>query len=104
MEISDEILVQHARQGVEHAFRQLVQRYNERIINVCFRIVGNDQDAEEAAMDTFLRVIKGLTVLKTVPFFDVALSDYSGVVPTNRLIDIRRKVNRLMTWRFPKTV
>ena len=54
MEISDEILVQHAQQGVERAFRQLVQRYNERIINVCFRIVGNDQDAEEAAMDAFL--------------------------------------------------
>ena len=54
MEISDEILVQHAQQGIEHAFRQLVQRYHERVINVCFRIVGNDQDAEEAAMDAFL--------------------------------------------------
>ena len=60
MEISDEILVQHAQQGVERAFRQLVQRYNERVINVCFRIVGNDQDAEEAAMDTFLACYRGL--------------------------------------------
>ncbi len=60
MEISDEILVQHAQQGVERAFRQLVERYNERVINVCFRIVGNDQDAEEAAMDTFLACYQGL--------------------------------------------
>lgn len=60
MEISDEILVQHAQQGVEHAFRQLVQRYNERIFNVCYRIVGNDQDAEEAAMDAFLACYQGL--------------------------------------------
>ena len=60
MEISDEILVQHAQQGVERAFRQLVERYNERVINVCFRIVGNDQDAEEAAMDTFLACYRGL--------------------------------------------
>ncbi len=61
MEISDEILVQHAQQGVERAFRQLVERYNERVINVCFRIVGNDQDAEEAAMDTFLACYRGLS-------------------------------------------
>ena len=60
MEISDEILVQHAQQGVEHAFKQLVQRYNERIFNVCYRIVGNDQDAEEAAMDAFLACYQGL--------------------------------------------
>ena len=60
MEISDEILVQHAQKGVEHAFRQLVERYNERVINICFRIVGNDQDAEEAAMDAFLACYRGL--------------------------------------------
>lgn len=60
MEIADEILVQHAQQGVEHSFTQLVRRYNERIFNVCFRIVGNDQDAEEAAMDTFLACYQGL--------------------------------------------
>ena len=60
MEISDEILVRHAQHGAEHAFRQLVQRYNERIFNVCFRIVGNHQEAEEAAMDAFLACYQGL--------------------------------------------
>lgn len=60
MEISDEILVRHAQHGAEHAFRQLVQRYNERIFNVCFRIVGNHQDAEEAAMDAFMACFQGL--------------------------------------------
>ena len=80
MEISDEILVQHAQQGVEHAFRQLVQRYNERIINLCFRIVGNDQDAEEAAMDAFLACYRGLgSFERTFPFFDMALSDCSAL-------------------------
>ena len=60
MEFSDEILVQLAQQGVESAFRQLVERYHERIINVCFRIVGNDQDAEEAAMDTFMACYRSI--------------------------------------------
>jgi RNA polymerase sigma-70 factor (ECF subfamily) len=60
MKISDEILVQQAQQGNERAFNQLVQRYSERITNVCFRIIGNSQDAEEAAMDTFLACYRSL--------------------------------------------
>jgi RNA polymerase sigma factor (sigma-70 family) len=64
MKISDEILVQQAQQGNERAFNQLVQRYQEQIINVCFRIVGNFQDAEEAAMDTFLACYRSLSIFE----------------------------------------
>jgi len=64
MIISDEILVQQAQQGNERAFNQLVQRYQERIINVCFRIGGNFQDAEEAAMDTFLACYRSLSTFE----------------------------------------
>jgi len=60
MKISDEILVQQAQQGNERAFNQLVQRYQERIINICFRIIGDFQDAEEAAIDTFLACYRSL--------------------------------------------
>jgi RNA polymerase sigma-70 factor (ECF subfamily) len=64
MKISDEILIQQVQQGNERAFNQLVQRYQERIINVCFRIVGNFQDAEEAAMDTFLACYRSLSTFE----------------------------------------
>jgi RNA polymerase sigma-70 factor (ECF subfamily) len=60
MNISDDILIQHAQQGNERAFAQLVERYHERIFNVCFRIVGNFHDAEEATMDTFLACYRSL--------------------------------------------
>lgn len=60
MNISDDILVQHARQGNERAFAQLVERYQERIFNVCFRIVGDYHDAEEATMDAFLACYRSL--------------------------------------------
>ena len=60
MNISDDILIQYAQQGNEKAFAQLVERYHERIFNVCFRIVGDFQDAEEATMDAFLACYRSL--------------------------------------------
>lgn len=64
MNISDEILVQQAQQGNERAFAQLVERYQERIFNVCFRIVGDFHDAEEATMDAFLACYRSLTTFE----------------------------------------
>ncbi len=64
MNISDEILVQQAQQGNERAFTQLVERYQERIFNVCFRIVGDFHDAEEATMDAFLACYRSLTTFE----------------------------------------
>jgi len=60
MNISDDILIHYARQGNEKAFSLLVERYHERIFNVCYRIVGDFQDAEEATMDAFLACYQSL--------------------------------------------
>ncbi len=60
MNISDDILVQQAQQGNERAFAHLIERYQERIFNVCFRIVGDYHDAEEATMDAFLACYRSL--------------------------------------------
>lgn len=54
MRIPDGMLVQYAQRGSERAFRELVERYHERIINVCYRMLGNREDAEETAIEAFL--------------------------------------------------
>ena len=60
MMITDEVLIHQAQEGNERAFSLLVERYQERVLNVCFRIVGNMEDAEEATMDTFLACYRSL--------------------------------------------
>jgi RNA polymerase sigma-70 factor (ECF subfamily) len=70
MNISDDILIQHAQQGNERAFAQLVERYHERIFNVCFRIVGDFHDAEEATMDAFLACYRSLVSFEGRSSFD----------------------------------
>lgn len=42
------------------AFRVLVERYRARVFNLCFKVLRNVTDAEDAAQDTFLKTYKKL--------------------------------------------
>ncbi len=60
MELSDEELVARARTGDRPAFAHLVDRHRVSVFNLTLRIVGNREDAEEAAQDVFVRAYKSL--------------------------------------------
>ncbi len=60
MDVSDEELVAQARNGDRPAFASLVNRHKVSVYNLALRIVGNREDAEEAAQDVFLRAFKSL--------------------------------------------
>ncbi len=60
MDLSDEELVARTRKGDRSAFAHLVDRHRVSVFNLTFRIVGNREDAEEAAQDVFVRVYKSL--------------------------------------------
>lgn len=44
-----------ARGGEEAAFARLVERYSRPVFNLCYRMLGDAGDAEEAAQETFLK-------------------------------------------------
>lgn len=52
---AEAITIARAHAGDGHAFSQLVNAYQGPIYNLCYRILGNTHDAEEAAQETFLR-------------------------------------------------
>jgi RNA polymerase sigma-70 factor (ECF subfamily) len=47
--------VEAARQGDKQAFSQLVQAYQRPVYNLTYRMLGNSEEAEDAAQETFLR-------------------------------------------------
>lgn len=47
-----------ALQGDIQAFAHLVETYQTPIHNLCYRMLGNAEDAEDAAQETFLRAYK----------------------------------------------
>jgi RNA polymerase sigma-70 factor, ECF subfamily len=52
--------VEQARRGDQHAFGQLVNAYQKPVFNLTYRMLGNAQEAEDAAQETFLRAYASL--------------------------------------------
>ena len=84
---TDADLVIAARGGDEGAFRVLVERYQQRIFWVARGMVGNDEDARDAAQEAFVRVFRSLER------FDVRLRFYTWLyqIVVNLCIDHLRK-------------
>jgi len=53
--------VEAARRGDKQAFSQLVQAYQRPVYNLTYRMLGNSEEAEDAAQETFLRAYARLS-------------------------------------------
>lgn len=53
-------LVQASRRGDAAAFEELVYRYQDRIFNLVYRLVGDFHDACDLTQETFLKAFQGL--------------------------------------------
>lgn len=52
--------VVQAQQGSDEAFTSLVETYQTPVYNLCYRMLGEAEAAEDAAQETFLRVFQHL--------------------------------------------
>ena len=60
MNEQEQVWVEQARQGDKQAFSSLVGAYQKPIFNLTFRMLGNAEEAEDAAQETFLRAYASL--------------------------------------------
>jgi RNA polymerase sigma-70 factor (ECF subfamily) len=58
--LSDDVLVKRAQEGDRASFDELTRRYGCRIRKVTGRLLANDEDADEAVRETFLRAFRFL--------------------------------------------
>jgi RNA polymerase sigma-70 factor (ECF subfamily) len=49
-----------AQEGDANAFTSLVEAYQKPVYNLCYRMLGNAEDAEDAAQETILRAYQSL--------------------------------------------
>jgi RNA polymerase sigma-70 factor (ECF subfamily) len=53
-------ILKNAQKGDQEAFNHIVETYQNPVYNLCYRMLGNSQLAEDAAQETFWRVYKNL--------------------------------------------
>jgi len=93
VERSDRELVRVSRQGDKEAFRELVERYQRKIVSVALGMVHNREDAMELAQETFVKAYENLANFKGDSSFYTWL--YRIVV--NLAIDFQRRERRRPT-------
>jgi RNA polymerase sigma-70 factor (ECF subfamily) len=60
LDITEQRIIQEAKNGNRDAFAELVDLYKDKVYHVSYRMVGNRQEAEDVAQETFLRVYANL--------------------------------------------
>ncbi len=86
--VSDEELVKRVQEGNSEAFEELVRRYERKVYNIAYRILGNEEDATEALQDTFLRAYRFL------PKFGFKSSFYTWLYRIATNVSITKLRNR----------
>ncbi|MFT5284447.1 MAG: RNA polymerase sigma-70 factor (ECF subfamily) [Planctomycetota bacterium] len=75
------------QRGLDGPFRDLYERFKDRVYNVCFRITGNATDALDASQETF-----GILYRKVGEFrFQSKFSSWVYRIAVNASIDLKRR-------------
>ena len=60
----DSLLVERAQKYDDAAFAELVRRHERRVYNICYRMLGSEEEASEALQDAFLRAYQFIKKFK----------------------------------------
>lgn len=81
--MSDTEIINQLRQGNEAAFRQLVETYQRLVVNTCYGMVHNREDAEDIAQDVFVEVYRNVENFRA----DAKLSTWLYRIAVNRSLN-----------------
>lgn len=87
---SDAELVSRAQRGEPAAFAELVEKYQDRVYNTCYRMCHNQADALDLTQSTFLKALEAL------PRFEVRANFYTWLyrIAVNLTLSHRRAQRR----------
>jgi len=94
LEDPDRALVERARHGDAGAFRELVNRHQNRVYGLAWRIAGARDEAEEIAQDAFIRAWQALPSFRGEARFSTWLHRITTRVALDRREAARRRHRR----------
>ncbi len=87
MSTDDYRLITECLEGRTEAFGELVKRYQDRLYNTVFRLVGNAEDAQDVVQDAFLNAYQSLHNFKG----DSLFFTWIYRIAINTAISLKRK-------------
>src|SRR6478736_45925 len=81
----EQTLVDASLSGRGGAFDVIVERYRRQVYQLCYRFVGNHEDASDLAQDVFIRAYRGLRGFKGDAAFATWLYRIAVNVSLNRM-------------------
>lgn len=88
--MSEQALLDRCKRGDSLAFQELIEEHEKRILNYCFRMLGNPADAEDAAQETFVKVYRFIDRFNGESSF----STWLYKIASNVCLDMLRKQKR----------
>ena len=85
--MDEEAIVQKCKEGDLMAYRLLYERYEQPFLRTAFRVLGRQQDSEDAVQEAFLKLHRGIRHYKSGSRF----STYFFRILLNTCYDILRK-------------
>ena len=86
----DNELIVQINDGDANAFRKLVEKHQDRVINTCLGFVKNKEDAEDVAQEVFIEVHQSIAGFRR----DANLSTWIYRIAANKSLDHIRKKKR----------
>lgn len=89
-------LIRSFQSGEKTAFDQLVIRHKDRIFNLCYRILGDYNEANDYAQETFIKAFKALKGFRFESSFSTWLYRIAVNNCKNRLRSLEKRYQRNM--------
>jgi len=83
-------LIEQARNGSDRAFQNLFKAYQRPVYNFIYRMLGNEQDAEDVTQEVFFKVYKKLSSLREIRYFSTWLFS----IAKNEAVTASRRYSR----------
>jgi RNA polymerase sigma-70 factor (ECF subfamily) len=88
--MNDEELIQKIIDRDDLSFKSLVDQYQHLVVNVCYNLIGNRQDAEDVAQEVFLQVYKSAQTFR----HEAKISTWLYRIAVNRSLNFIRDKKR----------
>ncbi len=86
-------IIQKLQQGNEQAFKKMVENYQKMVVNTCFGMVHNTEDAQDIAQEVFIEVFRSIQNFRA----DAKLSTWLYRIAVNRSLNFIRD-NKRKKW------